>query len=150
MSDIVSEKDDIKKFSHYEKKKIVYKIEQLKQKKHFVKLFKIINKETNNYTQNKNGIFININNLSQKTLEQINIFLLKLEEEDDIIDSTTSSIGYQPYSMDEFSDYKSYGPKLTNHEKNIIKRNRYEKNIKSESKPISIKKKIIKKKSIFD
>ena len=60
-----------KKFNYDEKKKIVYRIEMIKNKKKYIKLFKIINKDYKDYTVNKNGIFVNLNSLQNKTLNNI-------------------------------------------------------------------------------
>lgn len=61
--------------SHSRKKKIVRDIERLNSKQDYIALFKIINKVTDKYTQNKNGIFINLNCLSDSTLLEIETFL---------------------------------------------------------------------------
>ena len=116
-------------FTHQEKKKMVYRIEQIKNKKYYIKLFKIINKDNIKFTDNCNGIFINMNSLSDESLIKINNFLDLINKTKNTIDNDTinssNDVDYKPYSHDEFSDYKSYGPKLSNYEKNIIKRNRY-------------------------
>lgn len=38
-------------------------------------IFKIIKSRNSNYTQNNNGVFINMNTLSKETMEEINKFL---------------------------------------------------------------------------
>ena len=38
-------------------------------------IFKIIKSYNSNYTQNNNGVFINMNTLSKETMEEINKFL---------------------------------------------------------------------------
>ena len=121
--------EGLKKFTHYDKKRIVYRIEQIKSKKNYIKLFKLINSENIKFTNNSNGIFININSLSDESLYKINNFLNLINNTNDMFDveiaNSSVDTDYKPYSIDEFSDYKSYGPKLSNYEKNIIKRNRY-------------------------
>tara|TARA_A100001015_G_C15000130_1_gene718098 strand:+ start:277 stop:738 length:462 start_codon:yes stop_codon:yes gene_type:complete len=127
--DLSDNSENINTFSYQEKKKMVYKIEQIKNKKIYIKLFKLISNDNIKFTDNNNGIFINMNSLSNKSLHKINDFLNSYNKSNDIIatDTNNSTIDtdYKPYSIDEFSDYKTYGPKLSNFEKNIIKRNRF-------------------------
>lgn len=64
-----------KKYDYDEKKKIVYKIQQLKSKKKYIQLFNIIDESYKDYTTNNNGIFINLNSLPEKTLDKVEDFL---------------------------------------------------------------------------
>ena len=135
--------ENTKIFTYQDKKKMVYRIEQIKNKKNYIKLFKIINNENIKFTDNSNGIFINMNLLTDDLLQKIDNFLnlINNKTKDMIdIDTINSSVDtdYKPYSIDEFSDYKTYGPKLSNYEKNIIKKNRY--NDESEDLDIVYKK----------
>lgn len=65
---------NIKKYNLQDKKNLVLKIEGLG-KLEQVEIFKIIKSETNYYTENVNGIFININILSDKLLNDIELFI---------------------------------------------------------------------------
>ena len=65
---------NIKKYSLQDKKNLVLKIESLG-KLEQIEIFKIIKTETNYYTENVNGIFININILSDKLLNDIELFI---------------------------------------------------------------------------
>ena len=71
----VNLENEIKKFTYQEKKKMVYRIEQIKSKRNYIKLFKIINKDNIKFTDNSNGIFINMNSLTDELLQKINLFL---------------------------------------------------------------------------
>ena len=51
-------------------------IDDLKNKKLYLQLFKIILEQKIKYTQNNNGIFINLNNVPDDKLEIIYNFLL--------------------------------------------------------------------------
>lgn len=60
------------------------KVEELKKIKKIIdelngdeqnEIFKIIKSHNSNYTQNNNGVFINMNTLSDETMEEINKFL---------------------------------------------------------------------------
>lgn len=62
----------------WEKKNIVRLIDQIKDKKILLKLFKIILDNKIVYTQNSNGIFINLNQLSDEHINLIKNFLYNL------------------------------------------------------------------------
>jgi hypothetical protein len=59
----------------YRKKEIVRKIDNIKIKKILLNIYKIIKAENIPYTQNSNGIFININNVEEEKLLKIETFL---------------------------------------------------------------------------
>jgi hypothetical protein len=59
------------------KKQIVRLIDELKNKKLYIELFKIILAQKINYTQNSNGVFINLNGIPDEKLEIIYNFLYK-------------------------------------------------------------------------
>jgi hypothetical protein len=105
-------------FSVEEKKSLANRIEKLPKKEDFVNLFKIINREMeNNFTVNKNGLFIDISLLSQAALEKVDKFVNQKVKDQPQIQYT-----FLPYSNDEFLDINTLGPKLSNKEKSIIKR----------------------------
>ena len=60
-----------KSFDKNEKKIIASRIEQIKSKKIYLKIFKIISDDGNHYIVNPNGIFLNLNNVSDITLAKI-------------------------------------------------------------------------------
>jgi hypothetical protein len=62
-------------FSHQDRKMIASRIEQLKNKKSYKTIFKIIYQHNNNYITNEKGVFINMNNVDDETLESIKKFL---------------------------------------------------------------------------
>jgi hypothetical protein len=136
MNNINTDNDnDNNEYTFYHKKKLAYRIEQIKKKKNYLELFKIINEDSDKYTTNKNGVFFNMNSLKNETLKKIEKFLddLDLENNNSHIDNITNSIDteFTPYSVDDFSDYKPMGPKLSNHEKKILKRNNFKKKEKN-------------------
>ena len=63
--------NSIKKFSHNDRKILIKRISDVKNKKCYIKIFKIIHNNNNSYTKNDNGIFFNITNLSDDILNQI-------------------------------------------------------------------------------
>ena len=60
-----------KSFSQEEKKSIIKYIETIKSKKILIQIFKIINNDTNKYSKNNNGVFINLKNVSDSALSDI-------------------------------------------------------------------------------
>lgn len=81
-------------YNYDEKKKLVYRIQNIKSKKQYFKLYQIVNKSSiKNLTRNSNGIFFNINKLNETTINEIDNFLSKIEKENEkelIIDSEVS------------------------------------------------------------
>ena len=65
------------------------RISEIKQKKHFIQLFNIINKDNVNYSNNSNGIFFNINDLPNNILLEI-LELFKFIDNDTDSDITTT------------------------------------------------------------
>ena len=53
------------------KKKIINKIQNIKNKKNYINLFKLIVKLNIPYSFNNNGIFFNINKINSKNLNKI-------------------------------------------------------------------------------
>jgi len=120
-----------KTFSQEEKKSIIKYIETIKSKKILIKIFKIINNDTNKYSKNNNGVFINLKNVSDNALTHISKVIddykeqLNTERESEGTLSETLS-----FHKDEFKDFEDSSAKLSNHEKNILRKNRIEKNNK--------------------
>jgi len=122
---IITEKNE-KLYNHLEKKNIVRKIEQLKNKRYFIEIFKIIKNDNIKYTQNKNGLFIDMNQLSNYTIHKIDNYLKTLEL--NLSESESKlSIDSLTFSNNEDDIRNIIGScKLTNHEKNILKKVRQE------------------------
>ena len=62
-------------YNYDDKKKIVFRIQNLKSRKFYIKLFKLILEEDIDYNTNSNGIFFNISKLSNTQFIKINTFL---------------------------------------------------------------------------
>ena len=81
-------------FNYDEKKKIVFRIQNLKSRKFYIKLFKIILNENIDYNKNSNGIFFNINKLTNSQFNKINTFLdyceLSSQTDSDTLQDTES------------------------------------------------------------
>jgi hypothetical protein len=123
-----------KTFTQEEKKLLIKYIETIKSKKVLISIFKIINNDTKKYSKNNNGVFINLKNVSNNALNEINDLiiqyknLLNSERESESNLSETLS-----FHKDEFKDFEDSSAKLSNHEKNILRKNRIEKNNKKNS-----------------
>lgn len=100
-------------FTHHEKKKIADRIEQLKNKKHYKKIFQIVHEQTSRYTVNDNGVYLNINTMSNETLMKIKVFLDEVDKQKVIIPVPSE---YVPYSESESSI------SMTTQERHFIKR----------------------------
>ncbi|MEM3062067.1 MAG: hypothetical protein QW303_00785 [Nitrososphaerota archaeon] len=105
------------KYSHDDRKHIAHMIENLKNDSDYVAIFEILMDDANSsYTQNSNGIFLNLSKISDKTLDKVKKYLRKInrkkivEIEVDHDIATTSS-----------TDKKDRTYKLSNYEKNILK-----------------------------
>jgi len=83
---------DIKVYSHNEKKDIVKKIEKITSKVHYKQIYKILKKSGIKITQNNNGVFFNMNDLTNEVLFQIDQFL------DNIINKQNANIDIKYYN----------------------------------------------------
>jgi len=122
---------------NFEKKKNIFNdIQKIKDKNVYIQLFNLINKDYKKYTINKNGIFVNLNNLENITLSKIRDFLNDfISDNDSFFSDTDSSISniindndYTNFNNDnnDFSDDDSDDDfnikeiKLTVKDKNIF------------------------------
>ena len=62
---------DDSNLSYDNKKKIINKIQNIKNKKNYINLFKLIIKLNIPYSLNNNGVFFNINKISNQNLNKI-------------------------------------------------------------------------------
>ncbi len=60
-----------KSYTHEHKKLLVKRINEIKSKRCYVKIFKIIYNDNHKYSQNDNGVFFNLTNLPDTTLSKI-------------------------------------------------------------------------------
>ena len=74
-------------FTLEDKKCIMTKIQNLKNKKHYMYIYRLIKDNNVAYSQNINGIFINLNNISDDILEKIVQYLNYLDTRNSEIDS---------------------------------------------------------------
>ena len=83
---------DIKVYSHNEKKDIVKKIEKITSKVHYKQIYKILKTSGIKITQNNNGVFFNMNDLTNEVLFKIDQFL------DTVINKQTANIDIKYYN----------------------------------------------------
>ncbi len=116
------EPNSSRKYNSQFRKKLVSKFEKLKDKSDFLEIYNIITEDIgNNFSSNRNGIFINMNILSDDCIEQlVNFIEEKLNYA--MTQSETDKINYKTYKFDEVEIISDMGHKLSNQEKNIIKR----------------------------
>jgi hypothetical protein len=74
-------------YSLNDKKVIMTKIQNLKNKKHYMQIYTIIKENNVAYSQNTNGIFINLTNIEDSILDKIVEYLNYLDSRNSEIDS---------------------------------------------------------------
>ena len=105
------------------RKKLLSKIDSINDKNVLLIIYNYIVCDIgNNFSSNTNGIFININILSNNCIEKINTYvdeiINKNIEDSKIINVVVST----PYVSDDIEILTDLGHKFSNQEKNIIKR----------------------------
>jgi hypothetical protein len=111
-----------RKYNTEFRKKLINKIDKIKDKDDLISIYNIITEELgNNFSSNRNGIFINLNLLSDDCIEKILEFI-EDKITNTITQSETDKINYKSYKFDEVELISEMGHKLSNQEKNIIKR----------------------------
>lgn len=114
-----------RKYNSAFRKKLVDKFEKIKSKSELLDIYNIIIEDIGtDFSTNQNGIFINMNILSDKCIKK----LIDYIDDKSITSSTqtqteTEKINYKTYKLDEVENMSEGGGiKLSNQEKNIIKR----------------------------
>ena len=74
-------------YSLQDKKVIMTRIQNLKNKKHYIQIYTIIKENNVIYSQNINGIFINLTNIEDSILDKIVQHLNYLDSRNSEIDS---------------------------------------------------------------
>ena len=78
-SDINIITNDIKNYSHNDKKNLLNRINNIKNKKCYLKIFRIIHNKDFKYTKNDNGIFFNLTILPNNILSIIENIIVHYE-----------------------------------------------------------------------
>lgn len=120
--------------SHERKKVIKDKIEKIKKKRYLIEIFKIINSDSSiNKSENNNGIFLYFNNLKDGIYLKLERYLDIIENEDNVTETDFSTTFSETNSTNIIDEDYGTKLKLSNKEKNIIKKKQYDK-ILSENK----------------
>ena len=111
-----------RKYNTEFRKKLVSKFDKLKSKSDYIDIYNIIVEDIgNNFSSNRNGIFINMNILSDKCIDKLIEFMedkLNLN----MTQTENEKVNYKAYKIDDVEIISEMGHKLSNQEKNIIKR----------------------------
>ena len=111
-----------RKFNSEFRKNLKQKITKLSNKSDYVKIYKIILSELENkLSVNRNGIYFNINLLSDNTIEKINEIISE-KTDTETINSESTKFKYETYNKDNQIENFIQGHKLTNQEKSLIKK----------------------------
>jgi len=120
-------------------KKILSKIENLKEKRHIEKVKKIIFDENPDLsiTKKSSGVLLFFHNLNQETYKKLDIFFNKLENQKLNKIATTLSESYE-MTLSDIDIQSDHKVKLSNAEKKIIKKKDYHKEIEQKTDDIYI------------
>jgi len=111
-----------RKYNSQFRKKLVSKFEKIKEKSDYINIYNIIVEDIGfNFSSNRNGIFFNMNLLSDQCIENL-IQFIEDKLNYNITQTDTEKINYKSYKFDEVEIISEMGHKLSNQEKNIIKR----------------------------
>ena len=112
----------LRKYNTVFRKRLIYKFEKIKDKTDYIIIYNIIIKDIgNNFSSNRNGIFINMNILSDDCIDKILEFINDKLNITNIY-SDSEKVNYKVYKCDEGDLITDRMHKLSNHEKSIIKR----------------------------
>jgi len=111
-----------RKYNSIFRKKLVNKFEKIKSKSELLDIYNIIIEDIGtDFSTNQNGIFVNMNILSDNCIKKL---INYIEDKININTSQTDTekVNYKTYKSDEVENISESGIKLSNQEKNIIKR----------------------------
>ena len=125
---LIMEEKKSRKYNSEFRKKIKKKISNITNKTEFINIYKIIKSELENKISiNRNGIYFNLNILSDKLIENICFILDKSESELQLLLQTQipieqNKIKYNIYNKENVIETFIQEHKLTNQEKSLIKK----------------------------
>jgi hypothetical protein len=77
----------MEKYTLVDKKQIMTRIQNLKNKRHYMEIYKIIKENNVTHSQNINGVFINLTNIEDSILDKIVKYLNYIDTRNSEIDS---------------------------------------------------------------
>ena len=114
----------LRKYNSEFRRNFKQKLAKLSNKNDCFQIYKIINSELENkITINNNGMYFNINLLSDKTIELMSNYVNE-KNESDTTATEYSKIIYESYNKDTNIENFISSHKLTNQEKSLIKKYR--------------------------
>jgi len=121
MLDIKKEKSN-RKFNSIFRKNLKERISKLNNKKDYLFIYSLISKELDSkFSVNKNGVYFNINLLSDECIDELSKYISDKYDSETI--SEVSKIKYETYYKENGDDLNfSYGTKFSNQEKIILKK----------------------------
>lgn len=117
-----------RKFNSEYRKKLVTKLDKIfsmtKNKLESFNIYNIINEDIGtNFSTNRNGIFINMNILSDKCIQKLVDFIDTKYQLNPLSESEKQpTINYKSFKLEDEDYMSGMGNKLSNQEKHIIKR----------------------------
>ena len=128
----------IKNYTLNDKKQLANKIKKIKKKKYLKKIATIILDHKGNYIENDNGLFMFFHNLENETYVELDKCVSNIQNKinkklNKKKESPMSDTTYEPYITNDLLKNHSL-LKLSNAEKNIIKRKAYDIKLEKNSK----------------
>ncbi len=124
------------KYDHQKKIDLVKKINKIKKKEYLINIFKIITLNSKDFTENTNGVFIFFHNLNDETYEKIENYvnmIFKIHKKNSSLEniinselSDTMNNYSETYMSDIIEDSSVADKDLSNKEKMIMRRKKYE------------------------
>ena len=112
-----------RKYNTNFRKKLIETINKITNKEDIIYIFKIINVDIgNNFSENKSGIYFNMNLISDSGIKKIINYLNN--NVDTLSDTLNEKLIYKTYSENDIDVYNSIGPRLSNQEKSILKKSK--------------------------
>lgn len=117
------EEKKIRKYNSEFRKNLKLKISKLNNKTCYLEIYKIINYELDNkFSINSNGVYFNLNALSDDSIDLI-LNAINYKNESETL-TETFKIKYECYNKDNSIENFILDQKLTNQEKSLIKKYR--------------------------
>jgi hypothetical protein len=102
-SEMIKVNTSVKVYSHNDKKQLVKRISDIKNKKCYLKIFKLIHGDIK-YTKNDNGVFFNLTNLSDTILTNIDSVIQYYENKKQYNDSILKNLNNTSSNVNNTED----------------------------------------------